>query len=141
MDSTGQHVRLSDFGASARLQANMTGDKEFEGDDQGTVAFMAPEVLRGENYGRASDIWSTGCTVIEMLTGAPPWNAANESHRYRLIYRIASATHPPEIPAICPPPLRDVCLRCLEMTPTDRPKAADLLKHPIFSTSGGGSSA
>lgn len=135
MDSTGQHVRLSDFGASAHMQANLTGAKEFEGDDQGTVAFMAPEVLRGENYGRSSDIWSIGCTVIEMLSGSPPWNAANETHRYRLIYKIASAKDPPDIPSVCPPALRDVCLRCLEMIGTERPKATDLLKHGVFNTS------
>ena len=40
---------------------------EFQGDLQGTIAFMAPEVLRGSSYGRTCDIWSLGCTIIGII--------------------------------------------------------------------------
>lgn len=44
VDSTGQNIRIADFGAAARLATQMTGAGEFQGQLLGTVAFMAPEV-------------------------------------------------------------------------------------------------
>ena len=43
VDSTGQRVRIADFGAAARLASHTTDPGEFQ-DMEGTVAFMAPEV-------------------------------------------------------------------------------------------------
>ena len=59
-----------------------------KGELEGTIAFMAPEVLRGENYGRSCDIWSLGCCLIEMATAKPPWNASDVSNHLALIYRV-----------------------------------------------------
>lgn len=44
LDSTGQLLRIGDFGASARLASQSTGAGEFQGQLLGTIAFMAPEV-------------------------------------------------------------------------------------------------
>lgn len=60
VDSTGQRVRVADFGAAARLAAQVTGAGEFRNDMQGTVAFMSPEVGRlsgGGGAGRATPIY------------------------------------------------------------------------------------
>lgn len=44
VDSTGQRLRIGDFGAAARLASQTTGAGEFQGQLLGTIAFMAPEV-------------------------------------------------------------------------------------------------
>uniref|UniRef100_A0A2C9K5L3 Mitogen-activated protein kinase kinase kinase 1 n=1 Tax=Biomphalaria glabrata TaxID=6526 RepID=A0A2C9K5L3_BIOGL len=132
IDSTGQTLRIGDFGASARLASQATGAGEFQGQLLGTIAFMAPEVLRGESYGRACDIWSVGCVMIEMATTKPPWNATDISNHLALIFKIASSVDSPPIPENLPPPIRDLMLRCLEQNSEDRPSAKDLLVHPLF---------
>ncbi|MCO5571973.1 hypothetical protein L7F22_025724 [Adiantum nelumboides] len=59
-------VKLADFGASKAFHEATVTDacKSI----RGSVFWMAPEVIKGDNYGRHADIWSVGCTVIEMLT-------------------------------------------------------------------------
>ncbi|XP_036383159.1 mitogen-activated protein kinase kinase kinase 1-like [Megalops cyprinoides] len=132
IDSTGQRLRIADFGAAARLASKGTGAGEFQGQLLGTIAFMAPEVLRGQQYGRSCDVWSVGCAIIEMSCAKPPWNAEKHSNHLALIFKIASATTAPTIPAHLSPGLRDVALRCLELQPMDRPPSRELLKHPVF---------
>lgn len=132
VDSTGQRVRIGDFGAAARLASQSTGAGEFQGQLLGTIAFMAPEVLRGESYGRGCDVWSVGCAMIEMTTTKPPWNANDISNHLALIFRIASSVRPPPIPENLSPGVRDVMLRCLEVKSEDRPSAKELLTHPVF---------
>lgn len=89
VDSTGQRLRIGDFGAAARLASQTTGAGEFQGQLLGTIAFMAPEVLRGEEYGRACDIWSTGCVIIEMTSTNPPWDAKAVSNHLALIFKVS----------------------------------------------------
>lgn len=132
VDSTGQRLRIGDFGAAARLASQTTGAGEFQGQLLGTIAFMAPEVLRGENYGRACDVWSVGCVIIEMATTKPPWNAKDISNHLALIFKIATSMQPPPIPDNLSPPIRDVLLRCLEQKKMERPTAKELLVHPLF---------
>jgi len=64
------NVKLSDFGVSLNLRAVERENK--------VVAFtcpnwMAPEVIELKGASTDSDIWSLGCTVIELLTGRPPY--------------------------------------------------------------------
>ncbi len=45
-------------------------------------------MLRGESYGRSCDVWSVGCTMIEMTTRKPPWGAHDISNHLALIFKV-----------------------------------------------------
>jgi len=80
--------KLADFGGAKFLLSDDTVQHINENMFQGTIQWTAPEVLRGEGYSWFSDIWSVGCTVIEMLTGSPP-NWGNETDPIKIMNVIA----------------------------------------------------
>lgn len=81
-------VKLADFGVST---STLTGpDKEAQ--VVGTPYWMAPEIIQLSGATSASDIWSVGCTVIELLQGKPPYHnlAAMPA-----LFAIVNDDHPP----------------------------------------------
>ena len=119
-------IKLVDFGCS----------KLFEGDEGlgtcvGTLNWMAPEVLSGRgtagSYGTKCDIWSLGCTVVEML-GAIPWRAAGCISSFEVMNKINSSTGGPPVPASAPPALVDFLALCFLRDPARRASAVDLLQ-------------
>lgn len=67
----GNCLKLGDFGSAVKIQAHTTLPGELVG-YVGTQAYMAPEVFTKTNsdgHGRAADVWSVGCCVIEMASG------------------------------------------------------------------------
>src|SRR5712672_1415081 len=74
------NVKLSDFGVSLNLRAM---EREMK-DVAGTPNWMAPEVIELKGASTKADIWSLGCTVIELLTGRPPYAEIANSMSGRL---------------------------------------------------------
>ena len=96
---------------------------------RGTAYFMAPEVIRGDGYGRRSDVWSLGCTVVEMMTGKPPF--VQYDNHITAMYRIASSDEPAPIPDDLGETARNFLLRCFERDMAQRAAAKDLIEHPF----------
>jgi serine/threonine protein kinase len=65
-------VKLSDFGVSLNLRNLRVMEREGKV-VAGTPDWMAPEVIELKGVSYASDIWSLACTIIELLTGRPPY--------------------------------------------------------------------
>ena len=82
-------AKLLDFGI-AKLGGG--GDLTQTGTTLGTVAYMSPEQVRGDDVDQRSDVWSLGVVLYETLTGRRPFTGAND---YALLQGILTAEPPP----------------------------------------------
>ncbi|KAH7817769.1 putative Serine/threonine protein kinase STE11 A (STE11A) [Monocercomonoides exilis] len=123
-------VKLADFGCSKTIETVMSFGQGCA-TLCGTPHYMAPEVIRQQrNVGRRSDIWSLGCTVIEMLTGKPPY--ADIKNATACIFKIASSSETPPIPKFASPELTDFLKRCFVRDPVKRATSRELLQHAFL---------
>ncbi|EGD93983.1 STE/STE11/CDC15 protein kinase [Trichophyton tonsurans CBS 112818] len=113
-------VKLADFGVASRT----TG--LHESSVVGTPYWMAPEVIELSGATTASDIWSLGSTVIELLEGKPPYY---KFQPMQALFRIVNDDHPP-LPQGASPAVRDFLMQCFQKDPNLRVSARKLLKHP-----------
>ena len=134
--------KLADFGAATKLSDNMHNSQDpantintlsTNGAPKslhGTPYWMAPEVIQQTGHGRQADIWSLGCTVIEMLTGKPPWHQFKT--QVSALFHIASTNKLPHLPDHISPVARDFIKTCLHRDPRHRPNAFRLItEHPF----------
>lgn len=96
---------------------------------QGTYNWMAPEVMRQEDQTQASDVWSYGCTVLELLTGVPPWSDHAKADSLTEIIGYGAET--PPLPDFVSAECKNFLQACLQREPEDRPTAQQLLQHPF----------
>eukprot|EP01060_Flectonema_neradi_P007949 TRINITY_DN15661_c0_g2_i1.p1 TRINITY_DN15661_c0_g2~~TRINITY_DN15661_c0_g2_i1.p1 ORF type:complete len:1125 (+),score=171.97 TRINITY_DN15661_c0_g2_i1:66-3440(+) len=129
--STDGICKLADFGAAA-----IVGSLSLEADTQkptGTPMYMAPEACRHDAC-IASDIWSIGVTVCQLLTGELPWRFSDpvDLNQDRILYLMSLEENPmvPHIPPSCP--ALSLITRCLKRKSEDRPTASELLSDPFL---------
>lgn len=119
-------VKLADFGVSKILT-----EKSFELSLKGSPYWMAPELMMAAikkesspDVAMAIDIWSLGCTIIEMLTGKPPWS---EFEGPQAMFKVLHKS--PHIPENLSSEGQDFLQQCFRRNPAERPSAAVLLTH------------
>lgn len=124
---------LTDFGlAKGRAYTVLTRP----GDVMGTLDYIAPELIAGEEARAGSDIYALGCVVYECLTGAAPF--AN-----RRIFEVAVAHLEDEPPDPCssredlPPQLGWALLQALAKKPEERPRTATAYAHLLRAAASG----
>lgn len=121
------NIKLADFGSSKRCDVSTSFTTT------GSIPWMAPEVIDNrKGYGRKADIWSLGCTIIELATAELPWGKGAFQNVVHAIKRIGLSDAIPPIPASMPPALQDLTASCVQRQPGERPTASQLLLCEFF---------
>ncbi len=115
-------VQVMDFGL-AKLQGSRTTRLTKEGSTIGTVGYMSPEQVQGQETDHRSDVFSLGVVLYEILSGQLPFKGGHET---ALMYEIVNVDAAP-MAAIKPdidPALDAIVLECLEKDPNERTQSA-----------------
>lgn len=114
--TTNGMAKLTDFGLSAKISNLDILEHPY---------WSAPEVLNAKNYSRESDIWSLACTILELMTGKPPWADLSpyDARAHILNDEI------PQFPDSFSEHLCDFLRNCFNRDPSKRPSAKDLQYH------------
>ena len=153
LDLKGENIVLTEDKKTAKL-CDMQNSREMKlphttpsavSHKIGTVFYMSPEMLKFgkdrrtlSSVGRATDIWSLGCVVLEMLGKGDffvPDNGKSISVRNCTEHDFTSLIgngHSPEIPITASPYLDSFLRQCFNRDPLQRKRANDLLGHLIL---------
>ena len=113
----GSDPQLVDFGLAAEIQRSMTRASQTRFDTSGTLAYMAPEQLRGRPQDGRTDQYALTALSFELLTGQPPYDLPNSD----LLVRCVLQEPPPELPiAVGNTNLSGVLIRGLAKDPMER---------------------
>jgi serine/threonine protein kinase len=91
----------------------------------GILPYIAPEILRGQDYTKAADIYSFGVIMYEVISGLPPY--FNVSHDNNLAIKICLGLRP-RFNIKVPQVIVHLIKRCLDANPLHRPKAEEIKK-------------
>ncbi|XP_017072405.1 mitogen-activated protein kinase kinase kinase 13-B isoform X2 [Drosophila eugracilis] len=119
--STNEVVKISDFG-TCREWNEISTKMSFAG----TVAWMAPEVIRNEPCSEKVDIWSYGVVLWEMLTCEIPYKDVDSS---AIIWGVGNNSLKLLVPSTCPEGFKLLVKLCWKSKHTNRPSFRQILSH------------
>lgn len=143
-------AKLSDLGASKNfIGGTLSGPAELFNYFQGSIFWMDPLLIENVTavaaatedevpsdtataavrVGRKGDVWSLGCTVLEMLTGTHPWPSFEGLPPMQVMKKILDAGGSPPFPFGLPDDAKDFLQSCLSRDYSTRKTSRELLKH------------
>jgi serine/threonine protein kinase len=125
-----ERPRITDFGLAWRLEGD--GGATASGTVMGTPAYMPPEQAAGQNerLSPASDVYSLGAILYELLTGQPPFRAATTTETVRQVLE-EQPVPPHRLNPSVTGEIEAICLRCLAKEPADRYASAAALESDL----------
>ena len=119
LETTGRVV-LTDFGVARALASD--AQLTLASAMIGTPSYMAPEQVRGESVGPATDLYALGAMLYEILAGQPPF--VRDTAMATAISRLETDPEDPRKWAAVPDVVAELILQCLERLPERRPTSA-----------------
>ena len=129
------NIKISDFGISKRVEASAllhpakNGGHMHRPSLQGSVFWMAPEVVKQTSYTRKADIWSLGCLIVEMFTGTHPFPNFSQ---LQAIFQIGNSSAKPNTPDHASEEGKTFLRQTFEIDHEKRPSADELLLSPFL---------
>ncbi|SCW01173.1 LAFE_0D06700g1_1 [Lachancea fermentati] len=123
-------VKITDFGISKKLSP-LNQQQNKRASLQGSVYWMAPEVVKQVVTTEKADIWSVGCVITEMFTGKHPFP---DFSQMQAIFKIGTNTIP-ELPTWASDQAKDFLMKTFELDYKKRPSSIELLQHAWLDTS------
>jgi len=122
--------RITDFGLAKIMKYDTQLTQS--GVIMGSPSYMSPEQAAGRHgdIGPASDVYSLGAMLYELLTGQPPFRGATAMFTLREVMESEPAS-PRRLKADIPPDLETICLKCLEKSPLARYSTARALAEEL----------
>ncbi|XP_043283925.1 mitogen-activated protein kinase kinase kinase 10-like isoform X3 [Venturia canescens] len=111
-------LKITDFGLAREVY------KTTRMSAAGTYAWMAPEVIKNSTFSKASDVWSYGVLLWELLTGETPYKGIDA---LAVAYGVAVNKLTLPIPTTCPQPWRCLMEACWSSDSHGRPGFAEIL--------------
>ncbi|WP_394838273.1 protein kinase [Pendulispora rubella] len=121
-------AKLIDFGI-AKARDRVSGDTS-AGLLKGKIQYMPPEQAVGKSVDRRSDVWALGAVMYYLLTGIPPYDAANQ---LATLHLLTSGEPPPPLPDPFPPEVDALCRKAMAHDPDERIQTAAELQRAIES--------
>lgn len=119
-------VKITDFGVSGEIASTAAFAKTFVG----TINYMSPSRIKGNEHSAKSDIWSLGLVILECATGVYPYGVDDPNNVFSRLFTIVNSPPPTASPDQFSPEFCNFISLCLQKEEENLPDSTKLLTHP-----------